>query len=84
MLVGRFFTPLRSVWRRRKVFLSTECFKPAGEIILQCSSSRGGKQKHYVGEPTAEWVSYECSSNKHGLPAPLAKAHPHMIPLDAN
>lgn len=24
-------------------------------------------KKQLVGEPTAEWVSYECSSNKHGL-----------------
>lgn len=42
------------------------CFRPAREIILQCSS-HGWKQKQLVGEPTAEWVSYECSLNKHGL-----------------
>lgn len=41
------------------------CLKPAWERNLQCSS-HGWKQKQLVGEPTAEWVSYECSSNKHG------------------
>lgn len=34
------------------------------------------KTKHVVGEPTAEWVSYECSSNKHGLWILLPK---HML-----
>ncbi len=56
---------IRSVWGEERAARAV-CFKPARKIILQCSS-HGGKQKQLVGEPTAEWVSYECSSNKHGL-----------------